>query len=352
VTDLRGDHIRNYPASAPGIISNHMASPVLAGGRLVYCHRDGAAMYGLDTATGRVAWRTDSPTVPSDHRDWKSRGGKPRGYQGHMGPGGTPVVMRLGGTTVVVSGHGMVVRASDGRLLGQVKLPEGTPVGKGKAVAPAEEDYYGSSYNSWVSHDDVLFYQPKAGLYAIKLALDAEALTQQVLWRLDAAVDYRNPNLVYRDGKVYAKARVGRRGGIVAIDATTGEIVTRGPGSGGHDTSLGFARDLAVWPAGYTGDKTEHKSNPAHVPGHGMTRYTVVSLPGLEPVGEGYLCPAAPAGELADRHIAGIGTARVVWGNAGITCWGNRIFVRNNDYLWCIGDPEKAWVSPEKHLKR
>jgi hypothetical protein len=51
---------------------------------------------------------------------------------------------------------------------------------------------------------------------------------------------------------------------------------------------------------------------------------------------------------LSERHIACIGTERVVWGNAGVTCWGNRIFIRSNDYLWCIGDPDAAWVPGEK----
>jgi hypothetical protein len=110
---------------------------------------------------------------------------------------------------------------------------------------------------------------------------------------------------------------------------------------------MAFAADLAVWPTGCIGDRTEGKSNPALTPGHGMRTFTVVSLPDLKAVGAGYLCPEAPSGDVRERHIACFGTARVVWGNAGITCWGNRLFVRNNDYLWCIGDPAKPYVPPE-----
>ena len=58
----------------------------------------------------------------------------------------------------------------------------------------------------------------------------------------------------------------------------------------------------------------------------------------LGPVGTGHLCPEAPAGE-AERHVAGIGTARAVWGNADITAWGNRMFVCDKDQPWSIGDP-------------
>jgi len=82
-----------------------------------------------------------------------------------------------------------------------------------------------------------------------------------------------------------------------------------------------------------------------------MTTYTVVSLPDLKVLGAGYLCPETPAGEIAERHIARIGTARVVWGAAGTTCWGNRIFIRNNDYLWCIGNPQEPWRSAGESMK-
>jgi hypothetical protein len=353
VTDLNGEHIHNYPASAPGIIQNHMSSPVLAGDKLVYYHRDAAAMYGLDRNTGRIAWKTNCPLSDRASKDMKHLQNKiPTGYQGHMGPGGTPVVMRLKDTTVVVSGNGLVVRLTDGKLLGQVKLPKGAEISKNKNVVPAEEDYYGSSYNSWVAHGDVLFYAPHAGLYAVRLAVGGDGLTQEILWRLGADTDSRDPNLVYYNGRLYAKASQAKRRGIAAIDPATGKILAWGPVSGGHDAALAFASGMAVWPTGYIGDRTEGKSNPATTPGHGMATYVVVSLPDLKEVGRGYLCPEAPAGEVRERHIARIGTARVVWGNAGTTCWGNRVFIRNNDYIWCIGDPAKPFVAPETVLQQ
>ncbi len=326
-----------------------MASPVLAGDKLVYWSAGGVAVFGLDKATGKLAWKLPAPRTDVQHKDWPN-GGVPRGTEGHMGHGGTPVVMRLGNTLVVVAGSGLVVRVSDGVLLGQVNVPQGAPIGKGREVEIAEEDYYGSSYLSWTAHDDVLFYQPGAGLYAVRLGLNGSELTQTILWRLNAMVDGRNPNLVYRDKRVYAKAnRPSGGAAVVGIDAATGNIVASGPSSSGHDTNLGFGRDVAVWPTGHIGDQTEGKSDPAQKPGHGLTRYTVVSLPDLKPVGRGYLCAEAPTGEVAERHIAVIGTARVVWGNAGISLWGNRIFVRNNDYLWCIGDPAQPWTPSENN---
>jgi hypothetical protein len=58
-----------------------------------------------------------------------------------------------------------------------------------------------------------------------------------------------------------------------------------------------------------------------------------------------------PSGEVAERHIAFLGTPYIGWGVAGITCRGNRIFIRSNDYLWCIGDPAKLFVPPEEVMR-
>jgi outer membrane protein assembly factor BamB len=343
VTDLEGRLVVGYPASMPIAVRNHMSSPVLADGKLVYYHRDDASMFGLDAKTGKILWKTECPKLTDTGKDFGYLKGKPVGYEGHMGPGGTPVVMTLGETTVAVSGNGLVVRVSDGKLLGQVKVPQGALVRKNKEIVEAEADTHGSSYNSWVAHDDVLFFNIGAGLYAARLSIAGDALGQELLWRADAEMDGRAPNLVFHDGKLYGAVSKEKRRGVAAIDPATGKVLTWGPTSGGHDTSLAFGKGIAVWPTVHLGDKTEGKSNPATTPGHGMTSYVVVSLPDLKKIGEGHLCPEAPAGEIRDRHIARIGTARTVWGNAGTTAWGNRIFVRNNDYLWCIGDPKTSF---------
>ena len=78
--------------------------------------------------------------------------------------------------------------------------------------------------------------------------------------------------------------------------------------------------------------------------------YTIHDSSDLKKLGTGFLAVAAPSDELRDRHIALMGTSMLNWGAAGVTCWGNRIFVRNNDYLWCLGDPAKPFAPPEKFL--
>jgi hypothetical protein len=81
---------------------------------------------------------------------------------------------------------------------------------------------------------------------------------------------------------------------------------------------------------------------------NGVVTYTVVGVPDLRPRGNGYLWPEKPTGEIAERHIAALGTPRLTMSNSGLSCWGNRIFIRDNDYIWCIGDPAKPFVPPEQ----
>jgi hypothetical protein len=62
--------------------------------------------------------------------------------------------------------------------------------------------------------------------------------------------------------------------------------------------------------------------------------------------GRGHLAVPKPDGEIAERHIALLGTPYITWGVAGITAAGKRWFLRSNDYLWCIGDTTKPLVAP------
>jgi hypothetical protein len=71
----------------------------------------------------------------------------------------------------------------------------------------------------------------------------------------------------------------------------------------------------------------------------------------LKPLGRGHLWAEALTGDIAQRHIAALGHVRLAENNSAPTCWGNRIFIRNNDYLWCIGDTEKPWAPGEATTK-
>jgi|GEM_PF-3639481 len=363
VADLEGKQLIGYPASASHI-HNHMASPVLAGGKLIYYHKDAVEFIALDAQTGRLAWRTPGPQKPWPKKAWGGSNnrcfqteGMPIGYQGgHMTPGGTPVVMVLGTTPVVVSGHGMVCRIADGKFLGQVGFPAG-PATKGGGseddgdtigpVAPAGL-LHASSYTSWVANGDLLYAVALGRLIAVRLGLRGDALTQEVVWNL-SGVDGRNPSPVVLGQAVYVFQ--GKKGASVkALDAATGRILASGPRVAYYTTNLGFSRDLAVWKENDQSGKTQDvnfQGTPATYLGRGLVTYTAVGVPDLKPRGKGYLWAENPTGEIAERHIAALGTPRLAMSNAGLACWGNRIFIRDNDYIWCIGDPAKPFVRPE-----
>ena len=350
VADLEGKQMQYYPASAPNN-HNNMASPILAGGKLIYYHYGAVEFIALDAQTGRLAWRTPGP-LKAGKPGYFRVAGTPIGYEGgHMTPGGTPVVMVLGGTPVVVSGHGMVCRIADGKFLGQV----GFPADLAKKLksddpdtavnAPEKGLVYASDYPSWVAQGDTLYAVALGRLIAVRLGLKADTLTQEVAWNVDAVCTGmgNGSNPVILGQTLYLPQ--GKGVIVKALDAATGKILasSSGPGVAGYVTNLAFARDLAVWKGGRLDQSMSSIDKDK-----GVVTYTVVGVPDLKPKGNGYLWPEKPTGEIAERHIAAVGTPRLTLSNSGVACWGNRIFIRDNDYIWCIGDRGKPFVPPEK----
>ena len=358
VADLEGKQMRGFPASASRI-HNHMASPVLAGGKLIYYHKDAVEFIALDAQTGRLAWRTPGPIKAGDKPRFHQVAGRPIGYEGgHMTPGGTPVVMVLGATPVVVSGHGMVCRIADGKFLGQVGFPAGLATKGGGSEddgdtigpVPAAGLRHASSYTSWVAQGDTLYAVALGRLIAVRLGLKGDALAQEVAWNLDA-VDARDPNPVVLGQTVYIFQGRNAASGVKALDAATGRILANGSRVAHYTTNPGFTRDLAVWKESDLSGGAQGcaiQGTPATVLGRGLVTYTVVGVPDLKAKGKGYLWAENPTGEIAERHIAALGWPRLAENNSGVGCWGNRIFIRDNDYLWCIGDPAKPFVPSEE----
>jgi outer membrane protein assembly factor BamB len=322
VIDLAPARQKNsLPCGIKGNLHHQMISPVLADGLVVHHFRDAGVIYGVEAATGKLRWQTEPSRA---------------GYAGHMGPGGTPVVMTLGGATVIVSGNGLVVRVADGRLLGQVSLPApaDAPAKKASADDEGEEDAASagsSTYNSWTGAGDVLFAQHFRGwVYAIRLGLTGDVLRQELLWRTTDAGDNRDANLIVHDGRLYCGPLRGATkggGGYSALDIQTGKVLATGRVGGQYNTGLGAADGLLV--ARTSGWSRENAR---------WTSYGVFDLATLRPKGQGFLAAPKPAGEVAERHIAFLGTPYIAWGVAGITASGNRLFIRSNDYLWCIGE--------------
>lgn len=322
VTDLGAKPLESGLGCHLNPVHYNMASPVLAEDKLVYYDRDGAVMLGLDKASGRIVFKTAAPVIPAAT---KKKDPQYPGYDGHFSPGGTPVVMRIPTATsadaplvtVVVSGHGMVVRVSDGAMLGQVTMPKPGEEGPG---TPS------STYNSWTAQGDTLFCQNFTGwIYGIKLQLKGDVLHQEMRWRSEVRGDNRDPNLIVAGTHLIAGPV--KDIGQIALDILTGKVTAKGPPPQGYSTGLA-AGDGKITFRGHPG-------------------YTVVSLPDLKPVGSGVLLPPKPAGEVLERHIAFLGKPMIGGGWTGLTCFGNRLYARDTDYLWCIGDPDKPYLPPE-----
>jgi hypothetical protein len=292
-----------------------------------------------------------------------------------MDPGGTPVAMALPNKSnpaekvpVVILGTGMVMRLSDGASLGMVKLPD-HPSTVEKARNEAERKFphdadaqarwvdeatnYGGPYSSWAAHGDMLFAQKHVGsLHGIRLAIDGDHVSQEVLWSRYTAKfggkerpfgSFATPSVDFHDGMLYHLN--------YAIDPATGELLTQEvPVSTNYTRSRVYAGRIAVW-------------NVSQLPHHNMGNfhpfkslgdvfsYVVLSLPDLTIVSRSFLVPPVPTNELRRRHIDLYGKDCWSPGSVGITAFGNRLFARSNDYLWCIGDPNAKWIPPEECLK-
>jgi len=347
VTDLEGKIATGQagPSHAP-YWQFRIQSPALVEDMLIYFrdHPDGV-LYGLEAKSGRIVWKTKVPATTC----------------------GTPVIMRLpvqgqtGHTTVVVTGHGMVVRVADGKPLGQLGFPaelkdggsedqEPPPLdGDKPGPVPAAGLLRAGSFASWVAQGDTLYVVGLRRLIAVRLGLKGDAFTQEVLWDV-GDVDGRNPNPVVLGQTVFMCQ--GKSGATVkALDAATGRILASGPRVAHYTTNPGFTRDLAVWKESDLSGGAQGcaiQGTPATTLGRGLVTYTVAGVPDLKPRGKGYLWPESPTGEIAERHIAALGWPRLAANNSGLACWGNRIFIRDNDYLWCIGDPAKPFVPSEE----
>jgi hypothetical protein len=240
---------------------------------------------------------------------------------------------------VVVANHGLTVRVRDGKLLGQVCLS-------------SEKKPYQASYYSAVAHGDVVFFGGEFGpLEGVRLSITNDALGQELVWKANMGYDNRNINLIYAHDRVYGGPLDSRNNvWFGALDAKTGELLKLGKWL----VPKGYSTGLAV-----TGDRVIAKDNGYHNANRLRQRFGIATMPQLGKTGWGYLVPPPMPEEVRARHIAFLGRAagaeindEHAWGHGGLAAWGNRIFIRNNDYLWCVGDPGKQWVPPENYLKR
>jgi outer membrane protein assembly factor BamB len=281
-------------------------SPVLTEGVLALFF-DKEAL-GLDAATGETKWKA-KPSV---------------GFERHQ-----LFAMPLGRTGVVLA-QGMIVRVADGKILSANYLAE--------FQAP-------HAFPMAVNREDGIVYVN--GLFPGKHGLDTAALrltvagdqaTVELAWKRDGrlgGVDRSNTlgmfSVCYSQGKLYAA------GSEFVLDARTGAEVRLAPGTsipsatrhlliaGSHVVGV---RSKMCW---YESCGLEHKEPPRGCDVESRT------LDGA-PLGAGRLTvPAADTPEKRQQRIDL--AAGIYWefGRAAPFFAGDRIYIRSNDELLCIG---------------
>ena len=307
------------------------SSPIVADGRVyLTCEPTAWAPWLLcfDAASGKPRWKT---LLRKDGENARGRKGpRPQGYGGHMGPGGSPVLLRIGEVRTLITAHGAVIRVQDGKLLGQVELP-----------SPRSGNRYGASYTAWVPGADGVIYASQMGYlatWAVRLELRGDALAQTLLWT-DAAAEKGDggyPQALWQ-GRLHTTAGT-------ALDPATGKILSRNRACVVQGYTQGNTHSLAL------GGGTVVVVNGG-LQGNGNQRnrlvsYSLAAAADLSLRGRGCIAEAQPTGEVLERHRALLGYGHVHFGHATATLWGNRIFIRSNDYLYCFGDPRQPFRWP------
>lgn len=302
-------------------VHRHMASPVIADGKLIYFNNTGLCVFAWDCATGRLAWKSELPLVvtPKIARDWWVPK-VPQNYGGHMGPGGTPVVMPLKDAksgqmvNVVIIANGDVFRVADGRHLGWFNA-------NGDVV-----------YATAAWHGDV--YLGKHGI-AHRLGLEGDTLVAKEIWnRSEKGVDGTDSAGNRADcHKTYLSLTTVPGKGFITTaglwDAATGKTLQdRISALPGHGYVAGcLSRDgLYV-----------HRSKAI---GNETVTYGMARLDGGA-TGIGLIVEGKHPDEVRQAAIDRFGMSRIHPGWCHPTAHGNRILIRTNAYMYCFG--EGAW---------
>ncbi|MEZ4269083.1 MAG: PQQ-binding-like beta-propeller repeat protein [Myxococcota bacterium] len=165
-----------------GYSRGQAASPMLIDGRLIVAMN---ALQALDPATGKVLWTGDNYT------DY-----------------GTPVHVRVGGQSVLVTPAGAVIRVSDGRTLA-------TSLGAMLYVGP-------------VALGDTIFFiggndaSAPVEATAVQLRSSGDSASGSVKWRTRLGNDRLYSTPVAHDGLVYIVSRLNT---LWVLDAATGKLV-------------------------------------------------------------------------------------------------------------------------------
>jgi outer membrane protein assembly factor BamB len=274
--DLNGERKWFRHIEPVGLGYGQSSSPLLADGKLVV-YLDGMA--ALDTQTGKTVWENKEID---------------KAY-------GSPVLMTLGNTKVVITPMGMVVGLADGKILA-------------KEIAP---DLGGDEFSiSPIVHDDVVYYINRSST-AAKLTLQGTTVTAKTLWSSDLEESAFGSPAFY-NGLIYF---CGKTAHYVVLDAKDGKHVMVNPKDG--KVADDFVLEMA--PAG---GQAQEMAN-ANV-------YPSVTVAGKNVFlsndqGQTFVLEATKEYKEVHRNQLPEGSG------ACLTFDGPDLFIRGGDFLYCVG---------------
>lgn len=175
--DLQGNRIWARPLQKPTNSYGHSASPVLADGKLIM---HVLTMQALDPLTGELIWEAKIPPY------W-----------------GTPIVVQIQGTPVIITPNGFAVNATNGAILAQ---------GLGNC-----------NYAAPVVHEGVVYFADDTQDWrAVRLPDTLDPFTVQEVWHARPKKDRYYSSPVVHDGIIYG---VTRSQFLSALDINTGQVL-------------------------------------------------------------------------------------------------------------------------------
>ena len=157
---------------------DHSASPALIGGKLIVHYQN---LNALDVTTGKTVWQT-----PTGARH------------------GSPVVGRVGDTSVVVTPGGAIVRVDDGEILAKNQFRLG--------------------HCSPIVHEGVVYAMQDGAIKAVKLPHMKSEEVELAAWEADGSRTSRLASPIYHDGLLYG---VTDKGVLEVTEAKSGDRVYR-----------------------------------------------------------------------------------------------------------------------------
>lgn len=179
------------------------ASPLLLAGKLVLAAGD--SLIGLDSASGKEAWRTALPSMKTA----PSKGAA----------GSTPAVVKVGGETLLATVVGDVIRPADGTVAGAGLFAVGNieegAIGHGDLVLIANGEGHGNG---------------PQGVTAVRLKREGDKLTGEKVWESlqNSKEDKCGAGIILPvayEGFVYSPMSYVLKNGLKVREIATGKIV-------------------------------------------------------------------------------------------------------------------------------